>query len=80
MDTILSLAMNYITNAKCWRKQVVSASLLASIDEPDTRNIERLHDPRWRVAPLGWFSDKDEPEPEKIQTDFGRRTMLSLYH
>ena len=41
------------------------ASLLASIDEAaETRDVN-LRDPRWRVAPQGWFSDEDEPEPEK---------------
>ena len=29
-------------------------------------NSVDLRDPRWRVAPLGWFSDEEEPvEPEK---------------
>ena len=45
--------------------ECISASLLASIDKAaDTRDVN-LHDPRWRVVPQGWFSDEDEPEPEK---------------
>ena len=63
--------------------ECVSTSFLASIDEAaETRDVN-LCDPRWRVAPQGWFSDEDEPEPEikEIQTDFGRTgTTLSLHH
>ena len=44
--------------------EYVSESLLASIDKVDTRDID-LCDPRWRVAPQGWFSDEEELEPEK---------------
>ena len=45
--------------------ECVSASLLASIDgAAETRDVN-LRDRRWRVAPQGWFSDEDEPEPEK---------------
>ena len=39
---------------------------MASINEAANTccNID-LRDPRWRVAPQGWFSDEDELEPEK---------------
>ena len=37
---------------------------MASIENADTLDVD-LCDPRWRVAPQGWFSDEDEPDPEK---------------
>ena len=45
--------------------ECVSVSLLASIDEAAETCDVNLRDPHCRVAPQGWFTDEDEPEPEK---------------
>ena len=36
---------------------------MASINKADTHDVD-VCDPYWRVVPQGWFSDKDEFEPE----------------
>ena len=45
----------------------VTESLMVSVNETDTSDID-LCNPRWRVAPQDWFSDKDEHEPDSVFT------------
>ena len=47
--------------------EYVSKPLMAAIKSADTNNVD-IRDPHWRVAPQGWFSDKElEPERKKLK-------------